>query len=78
VVVCLLAHERRAIRPCPFAVPGGLTAAECRLEPLGQNHNVADYAASRRALGLCLHRHAERHAESIERIHRRDRDGEID
>jgi len=31
--------------PADFAVPGGLTAAEFRLEPLGPQHNDADYAA---------------------------------
>ncbi len=31
--------------PAGFAVPGGLTAAEFRLEPLGPQHNEADYAA---------------------------------
>ena len=31
--------------PADFAVPGGLTAAEFRLEPLGPQHNEADYAA---------------------------------
>jgi hypothetical protein len=31
--------------PVDFAVPGGLTAAEFRLEPLGPRHNAADYAA---------------------------------
>jgi hypothetical protein len=31
--------------PEDFAVPGGLTAAEFRLTPLGPQHNEADYAA---------------------------------
>jgi hypothetical protein len=31
--------------PAGFAVPGGLTAGEMRLEPLGPRHNAADYAA---------------------------------
>jgi hypothetical protein len=31
--------------PAGFAVPGGLAAAEFRLEPLGPQHNDADYAA---------------------------------
>ncbi|HEY3034254.1 MAG TPA: hypothetical protein VGJ54_06305 [Streptosporangiaceae bacterium] len=31
--------------PVDFAVPGGLTAEEFRLEPLGPQHNAADYAA---------------------------------
>ena len=31
--------------PADFAVPGGLTAGELRLEPLGPQHNAADYAA---------------------------------
>jgi hypothetical protein len=31
--------------PAGFAVPGGLTAGELRLEPLGPRHNAADYAA---------------------------------
>ena len=31
--------------PAGFAVPGGLTAGELRLEPLGPQHNAADYAA---------------------------------
>ena len=31
--------------PADFAVPGGLTAEEFRLEPLGPQHNAADYAA---------------------------------
>jgi len=31
--------------PADFAVPGGLTAEEFRLEPLGPQHNEADYAA---------------------------------
>jgi hypothetical protein len=31
--------------PVDFAVPGGLMAEEFRLEPLGPQHNAADYAA---------------------------------
>jgi hypothetical protein len=31
--------------PAGFAVPDGLTAAQFRLEPLGPQHNAADYAA---------------------------------
>jgi hypothetical protein len=31
--------------PVEFAVPGGLTAEEFQLEPLGPQHNAADYAA---------------------------------
>jgi hypothetical protein len=31
--------------PADFAVPGGLTAELFRLEPLGPQHNAADYAA---------------------------------
>jgi hypothetical protein len=31
--------------PADFAVPGGLTAGPFRLEPLGPQHNAADYAA---------------------------------
>src|ERR1700693_2906845 len=31
--------------PADFAVPDGLMAEEFRLEPLGPQHNVADYAA---------------------------------
>jgi hypothetical protein len=31
--------------PADFAVPDGLTAGEFRLEPLGPQHNTADYAA---------------------------------
>jgi hypothetical protein len=31
--------------PADFAVPSGLTAGEMRLEPLGPQHNAADYAA---------------------------------
>ena len=31
--------------PADFAVPDGLTAGELRLEPLGPQHNAADYAA---------------------------------
>jgi hypothetical protein len=31
--------------PADFAVPDGLMAGEFRLEPLGPQHNEADYAA---------------------------------
>jgi hypothetical protein len=31
--------------PADFTVPGGLTAEEFRLEPLGPQHNASDYAA---------------------------------
>jgi hypothetical protein len=31
--------------PIDFTVPDGLTAGEFRLEPLGPQHNAADYAA---------------------------------
>src|ERR1700743_2542217 len=31
--------------PADFAVPDGLTAEQFRLEPLGPQHNEADYAA---------------------------------
>src|SRR6516162_1416123 len=31
--------------PADFAVPDGLTTGEFRLEPLGPQHNTADYAA---------------------------------
>jgi hypothetical protein len=31
--------------PADFAVPDGLTAEQFRLEPLGPQHNAADYAA---------------------------------
>ena len=31
--------------PADFAVPGGLAAGPFRLEPLGPQHNAADYAA---------------------------------
>lgn len=35
----------RPFVPEDFAVPGGLTAEQFRLEPLGPQHNAADYAA---------------------------------
>ena len=35
----------RSFVPVDFAVPDGLTAGEFRLEPLGPQHNAADYAA---------------------------------
>ena len=35
----------RLFVPVDFAVPAGLTAGEFRLEPLGPQHNAADYAA---------------------------------
>jgi hypothetical protein len=37
--------------PVDFAVPGGLTADEFRLEPLGPQHNAADYAAWTASIG---------------------------
>jgi len=37
--------------PVDFAVPGGLTAEEFRLEPLGPQHNNADYAAWTASIG---------------------------
>jgi hypothetical protein len=37
--------------PVEFAVPGGLTAEEFRLEPLGPQHNAADYAAWTASMG---------------------------
>jgi hypothetical protein len=37
--------------PADFAVPGGLTAGEFRLEPLGPQHNAADYAAWTASIG---------------------------
>ena len=37
--------------PADFAVPGGLTAEEFRLEPLGPEHNPADYAAWTASIG---------------------------
>ena len=37
--------------PADFAVPGGLTAEEFRLEPLGPEHNAADYAAWTASIG---------------------------
>ena len=37
--------------PVDFAVPGGLTAEEFRLEPLGPQHNDADYAAWTASIG---------------------------
>jgi hypothetical protein len=37
--------------PVEFAVPGGLTAEEFRLEPLGREHNAADYAAWTASIG---------------------------
>ena len=37
--------------PANFAVPGGLTAEEFRLEPLGPQHNAADYAAWTASIG---------------------------
>jgi hypothetical protein len=37
--------------PVDFAVPGGLTAEEFRLEPLGPQHNTADYAAWTASIG---------------------------
>jgi hypothetical protein len=37
--------------PEDFAVPDGLTAGEFRLEPLGPQHNAADYAAWTSSIG---------------------------
>ena len=37
--------------PADFAVPGGLTVEEFRLEPLGPQHNAADYAAWTASIG---------------------------
>jgi hypothetical protein len=37
--------------PADFAVPEGLTAEEFRLEPLGPQHNAADYAAWTSSIG---------------------------
>ena len=37
--------------PPDFAVPDGLTAGEFRLEPLGPQHNDADYAAWTASIG---------------------------
>jgi hypothetical protein len=37
--------------PVGFAVPGGLMAEEFRLEPLGPQHNAADYAAWTASIG---------------------------
>ena len=41
----------RLFVPADFAVPGGLTAEEFRLEPLGSQHNAADYAAWTASIG---------------------------
>ncbi len=37
--------------PADFAVPDGLTAGDFRLEPLGPQHNDADYAAWTSSIG---------------------------
>ena len=37
--------------PADFPIPGGLTAAEFRLEPLAPKHNAADYAAWTSSIG---------------------------
>lgn len=37
--------------PADFAVPVGLTAEDFRLEPLGPEHNAADYAAWTASIG---------------------------
>ena len=37
--------------PADFAVPDGLTTGEFRLEPLGPQHNTADYAAWTASIG---------------------------
>ena len=41
----------RLFVPADFAVPGGLRAEEFRLEPLGPQHNAADYAAWTASIG---------------------------
>ena len=41
----------RLFVPVDFAVPDGLTAEEFRLEPLGPQHNAADYAAWTASIG---------------------------
>jgi hypothetical protein len=41
----------RLFVPADFAVPDGLAAEEFRLEPLGPQHNVADYAAWTASIG---------------------------
>src|SRR5215475_6367887 len=41
----------RLFVPPDFAVPGGLTTEEFRLEPLGPQHNAADYAAWTASIG---------------------------
>jgi hypothetical protein len=41
----------RLFVPVDFAVPGGLAAEEFRLEPLGPEHNAADYAAWTASIG---------------------------
>ena len=42
----------RLLVPADFAVPAGLTAEEFRLEPLGPQHNAADYAAWTASIAL--------------------------
>src|SRR4029077_19741633 len=37
--------------PADFMVPDGLTTGEFRLEPLGPQHNTADYAAWTASIG---------------------------
>lgn len=37
--------------PADFEVPGGLTAEQFRLEPLGPQHNAADYDAWTASIG---------------------------
>jgi len=43
--------DDRFFVPADFAVPDGLTAEDFRLEPLGPQHNAADYAAWTASMG---------------------------
>ena len=43
--------NERLFVPADFAVPHGLTTEEFRLEPLGPQHNAADYAAWTASIG---------------------------
>ena len=43
--------NERLFVPADFAVPHGLTTEEFRLEPLGPQHNTADYAAWTASIG---------------------------
>ena len=45
-----LMHDQPFV-PAGFAVPDGLMAGEFRLEPLGPQHNAADYAAWTASIG---------------------------